>query len=63
MGALNYVQMVLWSFFGIRRRAAAGDELAHAKPVALAAVAVGLTALFGLTLWGLATLAVGSLGR
>jgi len=47
MGALNYVRMVLWSFFGIRRRAAAGDELAHAKPVALAMVAVGLTALFG----------------
>ena len=62
MGALSYVRMVLWSFFGIRRRAAAGDELAQAKPVVLAVVAVCLTALFGLTLWGLAHLAVGVLG-
>ncbi|MGM9488225.1 DUF2970 domain-containing protein [Ideonella sp. YS5] len=63
MGAANYLRMVLWSFFGIRRRAAAGDELAQAKPVALVAVAVSLTALFGVTLWGLAHLAVGMLGR
>jgi hypothetical protein len=62
MGAVNYVRMVLWSFFGIRGRAAAGDELANAKPLVLAVVAVSLAALFGLTLWGLANLAVGTLG-
>ncbi len=51
MGTLSYIRMVLWSFFGIRRRAAAGEELAKVKPLALAAVALVLAAVFGLTLW------------
>jgi hypothetical protein len=54
--------MVLWSFFGIRRRAAASDELAKVKPVALVGVALVLVLLFGLALWGFASLAVRSLG-
>lgn len=62
MGILGYVRAVLWSFFGIRRRATAGDELAKAKPLALVAVALALAAVFGLTLYGLANLAVRSLG-
>jgi hypothetical protein len=61
MGALVYVRMVLWSFFGIRRSAAAGDELAKVKPLAVLATAVVLASLFGLTLWGIANLAVGTL--
>ena len=63
MGTLSYIRMVLWSFFGIRRRAAAGEELAKVKPLALAAVALVLSALFGLTLWTLANLAVHSLSN
>lgn len=39
MDTLSYARMVLWSFFGVRRRAAAGDELARAKPIALVVVA------------------------
>jgi hypothetical protein len=50
--------MVLWSFFGVRRRAAAGEELSQARPLVLVGVAVCLAALFGLTLWGFATVAV-----
>ena len=61
--ALRYVQIVLWSFFGIRRRAAAGEELAKVKPLVLVAVALVLAAVFGLTLWTLANLAVHSLSN
>ena len=61
MGAWGYVRAVLWSFFGVRRRAAAGDELTKAKPLVLVAVAIALAALFGLMLYALANLAVHSL--
>ena len=63
MGTLSYIRRVLWSFWGIRRRAAAGEELAKVKPLALAAVALVLAAVFGLTLWTLANLAVHSLSN
>lgn len=33
MGTLGYVRAVLWSFFGIRRRVAAADELDKAEPL------------------------------
>lgn len=62
MGTLGYVRAVLWSFFGVRRRAAAGDELAKVKPMVLVVVAIALAAVFGLSLYGLANLAVRSLG-
>jgi hypothetical protein len=62
MGSLGYVRAVLWSFFGVRRRAAADDGLAKARPLVLVAVAIVLAAVFGLTLCGLAHLAVRSLG-
>jgi len=62
MGSLGYVRAVLWSFFGVRRRAAAEDELAKVRPLVLVAVAMVLAAVFGLTLYGLAHLAVHSLG-
>jgi len=54
--------MVLWSFIGIGG-GAPRRELAEAKPLALIAVAVLLAALFGLTIWGLANLAVSTLGH
>lgn len=56
MSVLAYVRMVLWSFFGIRRNAAAGEELAKARPLVLASIAVALAASFVLGLLGLATL-------
>ena len=62
MGTLGYVRAVLWSFFGVRRRAAAGDELAKVKPMVLVVVAIASAAVFGLSLYGLANLAVRSLG-
>lgn len=62
MDALGYVRMVLWSFFGIRRRSAAAGELDKAHPLALVGVALALAALFGFTLWGVAALAARTLG-
>jgi Protein of unknown function (DUF2970) len=62
MGTLDYVRAVLWSFFGIRRNAAASDELTRAQPLVLIAVAIVLAAVFGLTLYGLAHLAARFLG-
>ena len=59
MNALKYVQMVLWSFFGVRRRARAGDELAAARPRPLIATALGLAALFVLTLLAVVRWVVG----
>jgi hypothetical protein len=61
MKTWGYVRAVLWGFFGVRRRAAAGDELAKAQPLVLIAFAVALAAVFGLTLYGLANLAVQAL--
>lgn len=62
MGALSYVRMVLWGFFGIRRRGSANDELAKVQAPVLVGVALVLAALFGLALWGFARLAAHSLG-
>jgi hypothetical protein len=61
METLSYVRTVLWAFFGVGRRSAARDQLARGKPVVLITVALVLAALFGLTLWGLATIAAQSL--
>jgi len=52
MGVASYVRMVLWSFFGVRRRAAADRELPTVKPVPLVLTAIGLAALFVFTLLG-----------
>jgi hypothetical protein len=57
MGAVSYVRMVLWSFFGVRRRAAADGELPSVRPVLLALTAVGLAALFVCALLGVAHVA------
>jgi hypothetical protein len=62
MGTLNYVRMVLWAFIGLGRRKDAVDQLPKTKPVVLVCVALALAGLFGFTLWGLANLAVRSLG-
>lgn len=58
METLSYVRTVLWAFFGVGRRRAARDQLAKGKPLVLITVALVLAALFGLTLWGLAKIAV-----
>ena len=39
---LRYIRMVLWSFFGIRRRAGADEEFAGVKPVPLRVIAFAL---------------------
>jgi hypothetical protein len=58
MNPLSYVRMALWSFFGIRRRAAAGEELTKARPLALVATALALGGTGVLGLLGLAVMAV-----
>lgn len=62
MGALSYVRMVLWGFFGVRRNAAAGRELTSARPLLLAATGLGLAAAFVFGLLSVARLAVDRLG-
>jgi hypothetical protein len=53
--------MVLWSFLGIRRSAAAGEELASMNPLVLLATALCLAAGFGLVLWTLVHVAIATL--
>ncbi len=57
MGVANCVRMVLWGYFGVRRRAAAERELPAVRPVVLALTAVGLAALFVGALLGVAHVA------
>jgi hypothetical protein len=61
MKTSEYIRMVLWGFFGIRRRAAAEEEQASLKPLALVGTAIALATAFGLTLWSLAQFAVETL--
>lgn len=61
MSMLSYVRTVLWSFFGIRRRACADEELSRIKPGVLVAVGLSIAALFGLLMWTLANVAVHTL--
>lgn len=61
MKLLVYIRTVLWSFIGIGSRKGADEDLANVKPLVLLAVAVVLLVLFGLTIFGLAKLAVNTL--
>lgn len=61
MKTLVYVRMVLWGFFGVRRRMEADEELASVRPLTLVATAIALATVFGVTLFSLARLAVGTL--
>ncbi|MBV8035254.1 MAG: DUF2970 domain-containing protein [Pelomonas sp.] len=61
MSVLSYVRMILWSFFGIRKRAGADDELARVKPGVLIVAALSIAGLFGLMVWTLANVAVRTL--
>ena len=54
MGSLQYVRMVLWSFFGIRRRARADAELGRVKPLPLLLTAIVLAGVFVTLLLGAA---------
>ena len=51
---LRYSRAVLWSFFGIRRGAAARADIEALRPLPLLAVALLLAGLFVLVLAGLA---------
>lgn len=54
---LRYLRAVLWSFFGIRRGAAARADVETLRPLPLLAIALLLATLFVLALVGLARLA------
>jgi hypothetical protein len=58
MNAVDYIRMVLWSFLGIRKGAAAGREAVSARPLVLLVTAVGLAGAFVLALLLVATVAV-----
>ena len=60
--ALRYIQIVLWSFFGVRKRADHAVDLQRARPVPLLLVAIALAAGFVVGLVTLAGVAVRTLG-
>jgi len=60
--ALRYVRLVLWSFFGIRRRADATEEIDKARPLRVVVTAVLLALVFVALLVWLASMAVGAFG-
>lgn len=61
MNLLVYFRTVLWGFLGIRRRSAATEDGAKVNLFGLLGVAAFLLAVFGVTLFGLANLAVSTL--
>jgi hypothetical protein len=61
MNLLAYFRTVLWGFLGVRRRASADQDIGKVKPLGLLGVAAVLLAVFGFTLYGLATFAVSTL--
>ncbi len=61
MKLLACFRTVLWSFLGIRRSAAAVEGIAKVEPPGLPGAATVVFAIFGLTLSGLANLAVSTL--
>lgn len=61
MIALRYIRLVLWSFFGVRRRASAAQEMGEVRPLPLVVTAIVLALAFvGLLVW-LASVAAGTL--
>ncbi len=62
MKLLGMIRMVLWSFFGIRRRAGAEEELARMRPLSVLAVAVTLAACFAGVLVSVARFVAGAAG-
>ncbi|WP_428419875.1 DUF2970 domain-containing protein [Methylibium sp.] len=61
MNVLHCVQIVLWSFFGVRKGADHAIDVQRARPLPLLLVAIGLAALFVAGLVTLAGLAVSGL--
>ncbi|SAK74561.1 DUF2970 domain-containing protein [Caballeronia ptereochthonis] len=59
MTLLKMIRIVLWSFFGVRRRASHNADFAQIKLPLLPVIAVMLAGAFGLTLLTVAKLAVG----
>jgi Protein of unknown function (DUF2970) len=60
MALLTMIRIVLWSFFGIRRRASHEADFAAVNLSLLPIVALGLAACFGGTLFCIARLVVAS---
>ncbi|MBV8634383.1 MAG: DUF2970 domain-containing protein [Burkholderiaceae bacterium] len=46
MNLLQMIRMVLWSFFGIRKRAGLESDIKSAHPLQILAVALALVAVF-----------------
>lgn len=61
MKLLAYIRTVLWSFIGISSRTSNREDLANVKPLGLLVVAAVIAVIFGLSLVGLANLAVRTL--
>jgi hypothetical protein len=57
MAFFRMMRIVLWSFFGVRKRASHEADIAAVKVPLLPIVAIGLAACLGATLFGLAKLA------
>lgn len=62
MGALRYIRMILWAFFGVRRRARAAEEFEHGTPVGVIVTGLLAGACFVAAVLGLAMFAVAKLG-
>ena len=54
MAYLRMVRIVLWSFFGVRKRASHEADFANVKLPLLPVIAFGLAGCFGLTLFSVA---------
>lgn len=61
MNPLTYIRTVLWSFFGIRRGAAAREDITQLRPLPLVLTGLLLAGLFVALLATLARLAVSGL--
>ncbi|SAK54255.1 glycerol kinase [Caballeronia temeraria] len=59
MEFLKMMRIVLWSFFGVRKRASHNADFAQVKLPLLPVIAVMLAGAFGLTLLTVAKLATG----
>lgn len=62
MSVLRYIRMILWAFFGVRRRAGAAEEFAKGSAVGVILTGVLAAACFVAGVLALAMLAVSGLG-
>lgn len=62
MSVLRYIRMILWAFFGVRRRAGAAEEFANGSALGVIVTGIVAAACFVAALLALVSLAVSSLG-